>query len=205
MLSANDAQATAPSARTAFEAVVIGGSTGGVEALGQILPALPRELRVPVIVVLHQPAGRPSLLARIFAERCAAPVREAADKLAIAPGVWFAPAGYHLYVERDRTFALSVDESEHFVRPAIDVLFDAAARVYGPLLAAVVLTGANADGALGARNVRRHGGLVIVQDSDSAVAPEMPAAAIAAAAPQCVVPLASVAGLLLQLLPSAAP
>lgn len=171
------------------DAVVIGGSTGGVEALGRILPALAPLVEVPVIVVLHQPGGRPSLLAQLFRERCRVPVREAADKLEVEPGVWFAPAGYHLYVEEERTFALSVDASEHFVRPAVDVLFDSAARTYGSALAALVLTGANDDGARGANSVRRAGGLVIVEEPRQAVAPEMPRAAIALADPQIIAPL----------------
>jgi two-component system, chemotaxis family, protein-glutamate methylesterase/glutaminase len=190
---------------TCVGAVVIGGSSGGVEALGRIVPALGPELAVPLIVVLHQPASRPSLLAQIFRERCAAPVREAEDKLTLEPGVWFAPPGYHLYVEAERTFALSVDASEHFVRPAVDVLFDSAAQTFGARLAALVLTGANDDGALGARSVRRAGGLVIVQDPRSAVAPEMPRAAISLADPQIIAPLDALAGLLSTLVASARP
>jgi two-component system, chemotaxis family, protein-glutamate methylesterase/glutaminase len=190
---------------TRVDAVVIGGSSGGVEALGRILPALGAELAVPVIVVLHQPASRPSLLAQLFRERCPPPVREAEDKLALEPGVWFAPAGYHLYVEAERSFALSVDASEHFVRPAVDVLFDSAAQTFGARLAALVLTGANDDGALGARSVRKAGGLVMVQDPSSAVAPEMPRAAISLADPQIIAPLDALGALLSTLVASTRP
>jgi len=169
------------------DAIVVGASAGAVEALGLLLPALPAELDVPVIVVVHLPANRPSLLADLFAPKCALDVREAEDKAEVRPRtIWFAPPGYHLLLERERTFALSVDEPVNFSRPSIDVLFESAAEVYRARLLAMVLTGANQDGSQGAAAVHRAGGLVAVQDPDTAQAPTMPALCIARTQPHFV-------------------
>ena len=162
----------------ALDAIVVGGSAGAIEVLGTILPELPRDARVPVVVVVHLPPRRASLLVEIFGPRCAVPVREPEDKQPLAPGIWFAPPDYHLLIERERTFALSIDEPVRFSRPSIDVLFESASDAFGPALCAVVLTGANDDGAAGVARVKRAGGLVLVQDPASADSPEMPRAAI---------------------------
>jgi two-component system chemotaxis response regulator CheB len=99
-------------------------------------------------------------------------------------------------VERDATFSLSVDPKICFVRPSIDVLFQSAADAYGPGLAAVVLTGANEDGAAGLKRVRDRGGIGIVQDPAEAEAPEMPAAALMLAGADHVLPLERIPALL---------
>lgn len=180
-----------------IEAVVVGASAGAVEALSVVLPAFPKSAHVAVIVCVHLPANRPSILGELFARRCALPIREPQDKLPIGHGaIWFAPPNYHLLVERDRSFGLSVDEPENWSRPSIDVLFETAAEAYGPALVGVVLTGANADGARGARAIRRAGGIVMVQDPKTAEATYMPMAAIEQADPHVIAPLAKIASLL---------
>jgi two-component system, chemotaxis family, protein-glutamate methylesterase/glutaminase len=165
-----------------MKAIAIGASAGGIEALGVLLPALPRTLRAAVFVVVHVPPGRPSLLAEIFAPRCALPVREAVDKEAIEPGtIWFAPPDYHLLVDGGppaAQIALSADEPVNWSRPSIDVLFESAADLYGEMLAAVVLSGASDDGARGLAAVQRAGGLALVQDPADAAAAAMPRAAL---------------------------
>src|SRR5262249_47195330 len=84
----------------ATEAVVIGASAGAVEALSVLLPTLCRDLRVPIVIVVHLPPRRPSLLPELFRARCAAPVSEPVDKQPVGAGtVWFAPADYHLAIE----------------------------------------------------------------------------------------------------------
>jgi two-component system, chemotaxis family, protein-glutamate methylesterase/glutaminase len=169
------------------DAVVVGASAGAIEALNTLLPSLPSTLQTPVIVVVHLPASHPSLLAELFAPKCQLSVREAVDKEPIAPAtIWFAPPGYHLLVERDQHFALSIDEPINYSRPSIDVLFESAADAYGERLLALVLTGANQDGAAGAATVRAKGGFVGVQDPATAIAPTMPALALERARPQCV-------------------
>ncbi len=116
-----------------IEAVVIGTSAGGVEALSALLPALPAGVCAPVFVVLHLPRERPSLLVDIFGPKCAVPVREAVDKDPIEPGtVYFAPPDYHLLIDDGPTIALSDDEPVHHSRPSVDVLFESAADAFGP-------------------------------------------------------------------------
>jgi two-component system chemotaxis response regulator CheB len=181
-----------------IEIVVIGASSGGIEALRELLPRLSQSLPVPIVIVLHLPAHHRSLLAEIFAPLCQAPVREPVDKQPVTAGViWFAPADYHLMVERDHTFSFSVDDPVKYSRPAIDVLFESAALAYGPGVTAVVLTGASEDGADGAARVRTLGGCVYVQDPEQAQAKLMPMAAIRMAAPQYVGPLSGIAEQLL--------
>src|SRR5690606_37388239 len=140
-------------------AVVIGPSAGGVEALLTLLPALPATVRVPVLVVLHVPPTRPTLVAGLLTDRCDLPVREAEDKMPIEPGtVYLAPADYRLLGEPGPVVALSTDEPVHFSRPSIDVLFETAADVFGAGLLGIILTGASSDGADGLDAVRRAGG-----------------------------------------------
>ncbi|SAK90391.1 chemotaxis protein CheB [Caballeronia ptereochthonis] len=165
-------------------AVVIGASAGGVEALNQLLPVLPKTFAVPVLVVVHVRQGQPSLLPVLFAARCALAIVEPFDKDEIAPGaVYFAPPGYHMLVEAEGgaapSIALSVDPPVRFSRPSVDVLFESAAHAYGQRLLGIVLSGANDDGARGARAIRDAGGVCWAQDPATATAPAMPLAAIA--------------------------
>ena len=154
---------------------------------------------MPVVVVVHLTPNRPSLLPELFTARCAARVSETEDKLPASPGtIWFAPSNYHTLLEADGTFSLSVDPPVNFSRPSIDVLFESAAEAYGSRLTAVVLTGANDDGARGARSIRQRGGLVVVQDPESAEAKEMPRAAISKANPQIIASLSEIADLISQ-------
>jgi two-component system chemotaxis response regulator CheB len=162
-----------------IEAIVIGASAGGVEALGLILPALPAKFRPSLLIVLHLPRERPSLLVEIYEKRCALPIREADDKEPIEPGtVYFAPPDYHMLVERNRQIALSTEEPVHFSRPSVDVLFESAADVYGSRLLGVILTGANEDGAAGLHAIHRAGGVTVVQQPDSAKVPLMVVSAL---------------------------
>jgi len=179
-------------------ALVIGASAGAVEALGRILPIVPEAARIPLVVVVHLPPNRPSLLPELFASRCRARVREPVDKEPMTAGtIWFAPSNYHLLLESDLSFSLSVDVPVNYSRPSIDVLFESASDALGAGLAAIVLTGANDDGARGASAVRAQGGLVLVQDPETASARDMPNAAISRANPQIVASLAEMANLVL--------
>lgn len=160
-------------------ALVIGASSGGVEALSVVLPALPARLGLAVLVVLHVPRDRSSRLAEIFAEKCAVTVVEAEDKQPIRAGtVYFAPPDYHLMVDEGPCIALSMDEAVHFSRPSIDVLFDSAADVYGPRAMGVVLTGSSQDGADGLDAIRRAGGVTAVQEPSTAASSFMPQRAL---------------------------
>ena len=163
-----------------FEAVAIGGSAGSLKALSQILPALPSSFPLPILLVVHLPPDKPSVLADVLQDKCAVAVREARDKEPILPGtVYLAPPDYHLLVESSRHLSLSYDEPQLFSRPSIDVLFESAADVYGPALLGIILSGANNDGALGLKTVVAEGGIGLVQSPEEACAPAMPLAALA--------------------------
>jgi two-component system chemotaxis response regulator CheB len=196
-----------------IDAVVIGASAGGVEALAVLLPALPATLRPAVLIVMHLPRERSSLLAEIFAAKCARPVREAQDKEPVEPGaVYFAPPDYHLLVDRMASsgthrqarkgepigaqIALSADEPVNFSRPSIDVLFESAADVYGERLLGIILTGANHDGAAGLAAVGQAAGVTVVQHPDTAQSSLMPMAAIKGSPVDYVLTLDQIADLL---------
>ena len=179
------------------DAVVIGGSAGSVDALIQLLPALPEGFTLPVFCILHMPQDRDSRLAELFNERLPVPVREAVDKEAIVAGtVYFAGPGYHLSVERDFTFSLSCEPPVHYARPAIDLLMESSAEAYGDGLVGILLTGANHDGADGMARIRASGGFTVVQDPMDAQVATMPLEAIRRCNPHLVLPLARIRALL---------
>lgn len=164
-----------------IEAVVIGTSAGAIEALSKILPPLPADYPLPILVVIHLPPDRQSIVAELFQAKCQLQVKEAEDTEKIESGtVYFAPPDYHLLVEHDHRLSLSSEEPVLFSRPSIDVLFESAADAYGPSLLGIVLTGANSDGAEGLRAVGATGGQTVVQRPDSALESAMPEAALKA-------------------------
>lgn len=183
-----------------YQAVVVGVSTGGVQALKKLLGPLPADFPLPILVVQHIGPDAGSGLARLLDECCALRVKEADEQDDILPGtVYLAPPNYHLLVERDRCLALSADPYVSFARPSVDVLFESAAAVFGPQLIGIVLTGANSDGSRGLQSVKQNGGLAIVQDPADAEARRMPQAAMAATSVDHVVGLDGMAVLLQKL------
>jgi two-component system chemotaxis response regulator CheB len=183
-----------------IEAIVLGASAGGLQALLQILQGLPAHFALPLAAVLHLPEDRHSRVAEVFEYRLELKVVEARDKEPIlASTLYFAPPGYHLSIERDRSFSLSGEAPVNFSRPSIDVLMGSAADAYGAHLAGVLLTGANFDGAEGLAKIRAQGGLTLVQDPSEAQVPTMPLAAIRRQAAELVLPLADIRALLMQL------
>ncbi len=182
------------------ELVVIGSSWGGLVALEKILSALPKDFEMSIAIAQHRSVDSGAgALSAMLGRHTALDVCEAGDKEPIEPGrVYIAPPDYHLYVEQG-SFALDVDDAVQYSRPSIDVLFDSAADVYGDRLVAVILTGANQDGAYGIKRVKRRGGLTIAQDPATAVKPDMPAAAIATGAVDRVLPLDEIGPALAQL------
>lgn len=196
---------TAPDAIAAavarpIEAVVIGASAGGFEALLAILQGLPANYPMPLVAVLHLPEHHESRLAELFGRRLLLQVREARDKESLAPGIlYFAPSGYHLSIENDHSFSLSCEERVSYARPSIDVLFASAADAYGKSLAGILLTGANYDGAAGLAGMQVAGALTIVQDPASAEIATMPEAAIRRMKPDLILPLAEIHSVLRKL------
>jgi len=180
-----------------IEAIVVGASAGGVEALLRVFGHLRKGFGLPILVVLHLPNERDSQLASVLGHRLAVPVEEARDKQDIAPGtLYVATPGYHLSVEADRCLSLSLEDPVHHSRPSIDVLFESAADVYGEKLLAVVLTGANGDGARGLAKVRALGGITVVQDPAEAQVATMPEAALALHEPDHILTLQGIGQLL---------
>jgi len=181
-----------------FDLVAIGASWGGLDALTRVLTALPEDFGAAVAIVQHRDENE-SPLASLLDRHATLPVREADDKERIEPGVLFvAPPNYHLLVDSG-AFALSTDERVQFSRPSIDVLFESAADEFHERVIGVILTGANADGALGLARIKARGGIAIVQDPATSRRSEMPEAALAACTPDAVLDVDAIAGRLIEL------
>lgn len=178
--------------------VVIGVSTGGPNALAEIIPRLPGDLPVPVLIVQHMPPMFTKMLAERLAAKAAVAVQEASAGAVAEPGqVWLAPGGYHLVVSKPNgTFRLGLnqDAPENSCRPAVDVLFRSAATAVGGHLLAVVLTGMGEDGCRGCQSIRGLGGQVIVQDKATSVVWGMPGRVAGAGLAEKQLPLGDIAG-----------
>jgi len=160
--------------------VVLGASLGALDALHVLLPALPADFPAALIIVLHRDKEESGDLIPLLDADCVLPVAFPLDKeLILAGHVYMAPPNYHLLVEGDH-FAYSLDEPEDYARPSIDILFESAAEAYGAHVTGIVLTGMRRDGARGLAAIHRHGGTVLVQSPDDAVAQGMPLAALVA-------------------------
>jgi len=184
-------RAAPPTAKTVLrpvqrriDTVAVGSSTGGPNALFELIPQLPKDLPIPVVVVQHMPP----LFTRLLADRL-----RAKGKLTVEEGqagrrleaghVWVAPGDYHMTVARknmDVILELNQGPSENSCRPAVDVLFRSVARTYGPHALGVILTGMGSDGAKGAKAICDAGGEVMVQDEESSVVWGMPGAVVSA-------------------------
>lgn len=176
--------------RGKLDLVVLGASAGGVEALTQLFSALPRGFRLPIATVLHLPAIADGVVLDVFQSKTLLEVKEAEDKEPLRPGkIYFAPPNYHLLVDGDLTLSLDADERVNYSRPSIDVLFQSAALSFPRRVAGALLTGSNADGSLGLKQIREAGGLAMVQSPDFAQFPEMPQAAVSLADPEIVLPV----------------
>ena len=176
-----------------IDILAIGASTGGPNALAEVVPRLPEDFPVPVVLVQHMP----SLFTRLLADRLnsLSPllVQEAEPGKAVEPGqVWIARGDYHMTVMRQGTrvvLHLNQEPPENSCRPAVDVLFRSVARVYGPNVLAVVMTGMGSDGARGAAHIRDAGGEILVQDEASSVVWGMPGAVVSTGAADDICPL----------------
>ena len=176
--------------------LAIGASTGGPNALTQVIPSLPKDFPVPVVVVQHMPPLFTRSLAERLDSQSALPVREAEDGQALEPGgVWIAPGDFHMSLAnrgRQVVIALNQNPPENFCRPAVDVLFRSVASVYGANTLALVMTGMGSDGARGALRIRHAGGEILVQDEASSVVWGMPRAVVNAGAADKICPLADI-------------
>lgn len=162
------------------DAVIVGSSTGGPNALQEILRSLSGDFPVPILIVQHMPPVFTKHLANRLNQMCELTVKEAEHGESIhAGGVWLAPGDFHLRLKRLGTeviVALDQGSPENSCRPAVDVMFRSAAETYGGNLLAVVLTGMGQDGARGCEPIRKAGGQVLIQDKESSVVWGMPGA-----------------------------
>lgn len=180
------------------EVIVIGASAGAIAALSAILPTLPTDFPLPVLVVVHLPPDGRSSIAQLFASQCRVVVKDAEDKEEIRGGtVYFAPPDHHLLVDPDLRTSLSRDEAVLYSRPSIDVLFTSAADAYGDGVLGIMLSGANNDGSAGLQAVIAAGGNGLVQDPATAEAYAMPRAALEASPTAHALPLSAIAAVLL--------
>jgi len=179
--------------RAQVSVLAIGTSTGGPNALAEVIPQLPGDLPVPVVVVQHMPPVFTRLLAERLNSKSPLTVREAEAGVPLSPGqVWIARGDFHLVVarnENDVVLQLSQEPPENFCRPAVDVLFRSVARVYGANTLGVVMTGMGSDGARGAQHIRDAGGEILVQDAASSVVWGMPGAVVQSGAADQICPL----------------
>ncbi len=197
-----------------IEVVVIGLSTGGPSALEQMLPRLPRDFPVPVLIVQHMPKLFTGALAERLDKCCALRVKEAYDSATIVPGtIWLAPGDSHMEVAvrrlgfgpddgsatgRAARVKLHQQEPLNHCRPSVDYLFHSAARLYGAGALALMMTGMGADGLDGARAVHEAGGVVLAQDEATSAVWGMPGRVAEAGIASAMLPLESIAGELKQ-------
>ncbi len=180
--------------------LAIGVSTGGPAALDVLLPQLPRNFPVPVLIVQHMPEVFTRLLAERLSHRCGLQVCEAAEGMAAMAGtVYIARGNWHMEAQAaarpgaPTTIHLTQAPPENHCRPAVDVLFRSVARAYGPGVLAVVLTGMGYDGLAGARVVLEHGGAVLAQDQATSTVWGMPGAVTQAGLAYKALPLPAIA------------
>ncbi|MBC7607190.1 MAG: chemotaxis protein CheB [Burkholderiales bacterium] len=164
-----------------YEAIVIGVSSGGMNAMKVMFSLLPKEFKTPIIIVQHLGEYSDNYWIKLLNDKSNLSIKEADEKEKIENGnVYIAPPNYHLMIERDKTFSLTVDERVNYARPSIDVLFESAAEAYKNKLIGVILTGSSSDGTAGIKKIKEYGGLTIAQDPKTAESAYMPASAIAA-------------------------
>src|SRR5262245_56542008 len=184
---------------TRRDIVVIAASAGGVEALSALLRELPAGLRAAVLIVLHTPSDSPGLAGAVLARSSVLPARLAQDGERLAFGrVLVAPPDHHLLVDGHRLRVIR-GPRENGVRPAADPLFRSAARSHGSRVVGVVLSGTQDDGTAGLLEIKRLGGLSIVQDPAEAMFPGMPLSALEGDDVDHVLPVAQIAKLIAEL------
>jgi two-component system chemotaxis response regulator CheB len=178
-------------------AIVIGASAGGIEALDFLLPHIKSTCKHSLFVVQHIGAGSEFSFVKLLNAKCKIKIKEACDTEEIKPGMlYFAPPDYHLLIEKNYSLTLSADEKVNFSRPSIDVLFETAAEAYTNALTGILLTGSNNDGSKGLKRIKELGGKTIIQEPHDAAFSEMPASALTLFTPDKIVTLKQLAHLL---------
>jgi two-component system, chemotaxis family, protein-glutamate methylesterase/glutaminase len=184
----------------AYKIVAIAASRGGLNAISQIVSALPADFPAAIIVVQHLSPQYRSYLAEILSRRTALQVKQAEEGELLRPGtVYIAVPNKHLLVDPNGTLSLSDTAKVNFVRPAADKLFTSVAESFKSRAIAVVLTGGDGDGGLGVVAIKKSGGIVIAQDEASCECFSMPQSAINTGTVDFVLPLDAIANQLVSL------
>ncbi len=202
--AARPAAAEKPAAQTAaapprpaggkIAALAIGASTGGPRALQALVPLLPADLAVPIVIVQHMPPGFTASLAQRLEQMSPFRVREAASGDRLRPGeILVAPGGRHLVFDSAGVAHLTDEPPIHGVRPAVDITLSSLAQLYGPRLLAVLLTGMGRDGARGMKLTADKGGLTLAEDESTCVVYGMPKAAFEIGGVHRLLPLPEIA------------
>lgn len=162
-----------------YEIIIIGTSAGGIDALKELLSMLSNPHKLPIIVLQHISPNGPSYLSSILNSYTGIVSYEVEDKMKIEDNHIYVPApNYHLLMEKDWTLSINVEERVAYARPSIDVLFESVADACYDKVIALLLTGANHDGANGLKVIQDKGGYTIVQDPESSYSNEMPISAL---------------------------
>ena len=176
-----------------IDVVAIGVSTGGPNALAAVMPTIPANFPVPIVIVQHMPPNFTRLLADRLDLKSSVTVKECEDGDILQPGhVYIAPGDFHMHVEQDKDDIVALvtqGPPENSCRPSVDVLFRSIAKVYGRNALAVVLTGMGQDGMHGCEHIQSRGGQVVVQDEDTCVVWGMPGFVVKARLADKVLPL----------------
>ena len=161
------------------EVLLLGGSAGSFKLLFQMVKSLPADLDKVVIIIIHRKKNFFSEIEKLFAENSRMLLREIQDKDIVKKNtIYIAPANYHTLIEADGYFSLDVSEAVWYSKPSIDVTFESAAEIYKERCMAVLLSGANQDGAEGLLKLKNTGAVTIAQHPDDAEMDEMPVSAI---------------------------
>lgn len=183
-----------------FDIVAIGASAGGIQALTEVISALPSYFPVSIVVVQHVAPYRPSLVPKIIKLRTKLAVKEAQEGETLVPStVYFAPPDQHMRVRSGDILSISDSAKIQFSRPSVNPLFESVAAVYGKRAIGVVLTGAGSDGSAGVQAIKKADGRVLVQDKFTAQVNGMPDAAIRTGCIDFVLPLSKIAAALVTL------
>lgn len=176
-----------------YDILAIGASAGGIDALKRIFKNFVYANNVAIIIIQHQSPYKKSYLSKIISDIANKDVYEIEDKMKIKRGaIFIAPPNYHVLIEKEGTFTLSTTEKIWYARPSIDVTFESIADTFGERVIGMILTGANHDGGQGLKQIKAAGGYTLVQNPNSAEAPEMPTYAIKRADPDEIIYLGEI-------------
>lgn len=159
--------------------LVIGGSAGSLKVLLEVLSQLDVGLSFPIVIIVHRKSHPGSVLNRLLANSSKLEVMEVEDKMTILPGcIYIVPPDYHVLFENQTQVSLDFSEKLNFSRPSIDITFRSAAETFKEHAVALLLSGANADGVNGLKEIKKYGGIVLVQDPETAEIDYMPKQAL---------------------------